>query len=195
MISRSYDSASKGSDVGNEYPCLRACDGFFPVFGQSAASIEPCEGALDDPPSRNDFESFSRVGTLDDLDGPVADFRKSAAQFGTSVTAIRKNMQQIRMRTTDGVEHFRCLVPVLNPALRTTSPTMKPRVSVMIWRLRPLIRSPIARQANRIFAERGHHSPKHRRFPLFLWFDYQQRPQPDEGFCRAFPAPSPPEYG
>jgi len=30
-------------------------------FSQSSASVEPCEGALDDPSSGNDFEAFSRV--------------------------------------------------------------------------------------------------------------------------------------
>ena len=30
-------------------PCGGALDGIFEVFGEATVSIEPCEGALDDP--------------------------------------------------------------------------------------------------------------------------------------------------
>src|SRR5665647_3638641 len=39
----------------------------FPVFGKPAATIEPRNGALDDPSTRQNDEAFGPIGTLDDF--------------------------------------------------------------------------------------------------------------------------------
>ena len=43
------------------------------VLGEATVAIEPSQNALDDPSARQDFDAVSGVGSLDDLDGPLAD--------------------------------------------------------------------------------------------------------------------------
>ena len=40
-------------------------------------------------------------GTLDDLDGPVADFVESGVELGAAVGAVGKDMPQPRMKISD----------------------------------------------------------------------------------------------
>ena len=53
-----------------EDPGDGAFDGGLEVFGETAATVQPGEGALDDPATREEFEPLSGVGSLDDLDDP-----------------------------------------------------------------------------------------------------------------------------
>ena len=133
----------------------------FPIFGQSPAAVEPCEGALDDPSSGNDFEAFRSVEALDDLDCPVTDAFKSVAQLWSGITAIRKDMAQVWMGIPDGFQHFRCAITVLNTGAMHDQPNHKPE----------RVGDNVALAALGFLARR--HSPKCHRFPLFLWSGYQ----------------------
>ena len=44
----------------------------FPVLGETAAAVEPCDGALDDPAFGFDDKAFGVVGALDDFDDQAA---------------------------------------------------------------------------------------------------------------------------
>jgi hypothetical protein len=61
-------------DVRDENPGRCAGNGRFEVLGQSAASSEPGECALDEPSSRQNFETIGAIRTLDDFEGhlPIA---------------------------------------------------------------------------------------------------------------------------
>lgn len=63
-----------------------------PVFRQAAASPKPCEGALDDPSPRQDFEAFGGIRSFDDLDGPVAMAGGRVAQFLPGIATIGEDM-------------------------------------------------------------------------------------------------------
>lgn len=78
----------------DEEPDLGAGDDLLPILGQAPASAEPCEGALDDPSLRQHFEACRGVGTLDDLQAPVADFVELIAQLGTAIGIVGKEMTQ-----------------------------------------------------------------------------------------------------
>ena len=43
------------------------------VLGEAAVAIEPSQNALDHPWVRQDFEALGGFGSLDDLDGRLAD--------------------------------------------------------------------------------------------------------------------------
>jgi hypothetical protein len=89
------------ANVGDEEPGFGAGDGFLPILGHSTAASKPCEGALYDPSAArqwfafkpregagDDFEASGRVGTLDDLDCPFADFVQGISQLWPAVAAI-----------------------------------------------------------------------------------------------------------
>lgn len=61
------------SDVRDKNPSFSAGDGFLPIFRQAATSVQPGEGALDDPPSRQHLKALHGVRAFDDLDGPSAE--------------------------------------------------------------------------------------------------------------------------
>jgi len=53
------------------------------ILGETAASIEPCEGSLDNPPAWQDFETFGRIRPLHDRDGkPGNAFASASRNFG-----------------------------------------------------------------------------------------------------------------
>ena len=49
-----------------------ASDASFEVFGEATVAIEPREGTLDDPATRDKVKAFRGVRTVDDLERPVA---------------------------------------------------------------------------------------------------------------------------
>jgi len=81
-------------------------------FGQSAASTEPCEGSLDDPAAGQHLEALGRMGTLDDLHCPVADLAQGAAQLGSGISAVEKDMTQPRESLADGFQHIGRTIPI-----------------------------------------------------------------------------------
>jgi len=49
---------------------------------QSAATAEPCEGALHDPSARQHLKAFCSFGSLDDLQRPAPEVDKGPRSFG-----------------------------------------------------------------------------------------------------------------
>ena len=64
------------------------------VLGETAVSVEPCQGSFDDPAARQKFEALCVVGALDDLDGPLADAAQGIAELVASITAIGEQVSQ-----------------------------------------------------------------------------------------------------
>lgn len=85
-----------------------------PSLGKPAASVDPCEGALNDPTPGQDFETFGGIGPFDDFDGPFAVALERIAQFVARITAIGKDMPQPREAVTQSFQHDRRTVPVLD---------------------------------------------------------------------------------
>ena len=61
------------SDVCYENPSFSAGDGFLPIFRQAATSVQPGEGTLDDPASRQDLKARCGVRAFNDLNGPSSE--------------------------------------------------------------------------------------------------------------------------
>ena len=78
------------------------------VFSQSLASrtaaVQPRYGAFDDPSARQHLKSCGRVGSLDDLDGPVTMTLEGIAQFAARIAAIGEDMAQPWKPVADGLE-------------------------------------------------------------------------------------------
>ena len=100
--------------MGDEDPSLGGGDGFLPVLGQAAASSQPCEGSFDDPSARQDLEALGGIGSLDDLDPPVAGAPQRLPQLRAGVAAVGEDVAQPGPAGADGFEHGRRAVAVLN---------------------------------------------------------------------------------
>lgn len=92
-------------DRGDEQPCGCRCDGLLEVFGEAAVSLEPGEGSFDDPASRQHLEAFCGIGSLDDLDGPLADAAQGVLEFVAGIASVREHMTQPREAADDFGEH------------------------------------------------------------------------------------------
>jgi hypothetical protein len=108
------DAPCEDADVGDEYPCLCAGDGFLPILGEPSASPEPGKGAFDHPASRQQFEALGDVGAFDDLQFPVADPGQCVAQFGAGIAAIGEHVAQPGKAGADGLKHSGGTVPILH---------------------------------------------------------------------------------
>jgi hypothetical protein len=86
----------------------------FKVFGEASVAIEPSESPLDDPAPRQDDKAADGIGTLDDLDGPVADFVESGVELGAAVGAVGKDMPQPRMEISDLGQDQWCAIAILD---------------------------------------------------------------------------------
>ena len=64
----------------------------FEVFGETAVAVQPCEGAFDDPAAGQDNEALGAVGTLDYLDGPIADFGERGFELAARIATISEHM-------------------------------------------------------------------------------------------------------
>ena len=91
MISRFYQEAGYAPDMGDEQPALGAGDGAFPVLGQSAASAEPGEGALNHPATGEHLEYRGRIGAFHDLHGPAPDFLQRGLQLRPRIAAVSED--------------------------------------------------------------------------------------------------------
>ena len=87
---------------------------FSSVPGHATTASEPGEGALDHPPSGDDFKADRGVGALDDLNGPATDLPGRPAQLGPAIAAIGEDMAQKRVSFGDGRQHFGRSIPTLN---------------------------------------------------------------------------------
>ena len=84
----------------------------FKVFGKASVSIEPSEGALDNPAPRQDDKAADGIGAFDDLDGPLADFVEGGIELGPAEGAVGKDMPQPRIETPDSGQNERCAIAV-----------------------------------------------------------------------------------
>jgi hypothetical protein len=71
---------------------LGAFDGRFEVFGEAAIAIEPGDGALDDPSSRQRLEALAGVGAPDDVEGPGAKLGEGLAKLAAGIAAVGEDM-------------------------------------------------------------------------------------------------------
>ena len=99
----------------------------FKVFGEASVAIEPSESTLDNPAPRQDDKAADGIGTLDDLDSPLADFGESGVELGAAVGAVGKDMSQLRMETSDRGQDQWCATWM--SASWTTAATSRPLVS------------------------------------------------------------------
>jgi len=79
---------------------------------------------------------LGRVGSLDDLDGPVTLTLEGIAQFAARIAAIGEDVAQPWKPVADGLEQRRGSVAILH--IGRMAKSMMPSVSVTMWRLRPL---------------------------------------------------------
>src|SRR5215210_6603902 len=91
-IAISCEPAGEEPDAGDESPGAGAFDCFLPVLGKAAAPAEPGECAFDDPSARQHLKSSGRVGSLDDLDGPVPMPLEGIAQFAARIAALGEDV-------------------------------------------------------------------------------------------------------
>ena len=102
MIAWLCDAPDEELDGSDEQPCGCRGDGLLEVLGETAVAIEPCEGALDDPTARQKLEApsaklrtcFGGIGSLDDLDAPLA---KAAQRSPELVPGPSAALQALRI--------------------------------------------------------------------------------------------------
>ena len=104
--------------MGDVNPCLGRGDGGFPVFGETPASAEPCEGAFHDPSAGDDLEAFRGIGSCDDLERPISEFGERASELGSGIAAIGKDVAQPGTGAADCAENGRRESPTAGPDSR-----------------------------------------------------------------------------
>lgn len=86
----------------DEDPGDGAFEGGFEVLGEPAATAEPSEGTFHNPATRQQFEGvFGGVGSLDDLEGPLAKLGHGGAQLAAGIAAIGEDVAQQAVRKRD----------------------------------------------------------------------------------------------
>src|SRR5215212_6169489 len=87
---------------------------FSQFLGEASAPAEPGECAFDDPSARQHLKSLGRVGSLDDLDGPVTLPLEGIAQLAARIAAIGEEVAQPWKPVADGLEQGRGSVSILH---------------------------------------------------------------------------------
>ena len=139
---RSSEPAREQLDRSKIEPGLTAGDGRLKVFGEAAVAVEPGKGSLDHPAAWQEVETGA-IGPLDDLDPPPAMSSQRRCQLVAGIAAIGKDMAQTWRNQGNGwrIEASRLGAPSRSwmSAAWICAATRCPAVSVMMWRLRPLI--------------------------------------------------------
>src|SRR3954471_16210629 len=78
------------------------------VFSQSSARRRHR------PSARQHLKAFGRVGSLDDLNGPVTLPLEGVAQFAARIASIGEDVAQPWKPVADGLEQRRCSVSILH---------------------------------------------------------------------------------
>jgi hypothetical protein len=87
----------------------------FPVLGEAAASVEPSDGALDDPALGFHDEAFDGVGTSDDLDLEVRhDHCDAAVEDRAGIGTVCEQLPQKGKLSEQGGQQQHTAVTVLN---------------------------------------------------------------------------------
>ena len=123
---------------------------------QSSARLrQPCEGALHTPSSRQNLEAFSGIGSFHGPDGPAPDADQRLAQFRSGITFIGKDVAQLRGLAMEPGKDTGRPIAGLNIGrmnAQCDQATRRPQVSVMMWRLRPLIFLPASKPERDVFS-------------------------------------------
>jgi hypothetical protein len=86
-----------------------------PVLGKSATSIEPADGAFDDPALRLDDEALGVVATPDDIDCQLGqDLGDAVAEDRSGIGAVGKQLAQERELSEQGGQQQHATVAVLH---------------------------------------------------------------------------------
>ena len=87
----------------------------FPIFGQPAATIQPGNGALDDPTFGQHHKSFGLIGALDDFSFEMGqDFRQGGAEFRPLIATVGKQLFQERIHPEQGRKKQDAAIAILD---------------------------------------------------------------------------------
>jgi hypothetical protein len=86
-----------------------------PVFGEPAASVEPCQGAFDNPAFGKNDKALCRIGSFDDLDFKLRhDPGQTFVKDRPSIGAVSEEFLQEWEHAENGGEQQDATVAVLN---------------------------------------------------------------------------------
>ncbi len=86
-----------------------------PIFSQAATSIEPADGALDDPALRLDNKAFRVVATPDDLGHEVGhDMSDAVGEDPPSIGAVREQLAQEGELSEQGGQQQHTTIAILH---------------------------------------------------------------------------------
>jgi hypothetical protein len=118
--SRCRDKAATGQSPneklqrGEVEPRLGASDGCFEVFGKAAVTIEPGEGAFDDPAAGKASKTDGVSPARHDLNGPAAEFGERVHQLVAGISAVGEEVAQPRKEVVNGRDDERSTIAVLH---------------------------------------------------------------------------------
>ena len=85
------------------------------ILGEAAASIEPCEGSLDNPSARQYLKSRGGVGSLHNRDGkPRQCLRQRVTEFRTLISTVGEQFLKERIKAEHGGHDIHPSVTVLD---------------------------------------------------------------------------------
>ena len=103
------------SDRGETQECQGIAGEVFEVLGQSPASVEPGEGAFDNPTLWENLEAFGVIRPFDDFDFEVRKrFGQSLLKDRPLISAIGEELLQKRIHAEQGRDNEHASVAVLN---------------------------------------------------------------------------------
>ena len=87
----------------------------FPILGEPATTVEPGDGALDDPALGKDRESFRMIGALDNFGFKVGqDARQAVVEPRPLIGRVGKELLQERIPLKHGGKQYDAAVAVLD---------------------------------------------------------------------------------
>ena len=103
------------ADRGETQECQGIAGEVFKVLGQSPASVEPGEGAFDNPTLWENLEAFGVIRPFDDFDFEVwKRFGRSLLKDRPLISAIGEELLQKRIHAEQGRENEQAAVAILN---------------------------------------------------------------------------------
>ncbi len=114
LISSSCDPSNEKLDACDHKPSLCTGDGGFEILGEPAIVTEPGEGALHHPSPGQELEALRGIGTLDDLQRPLAKLLQRLLELRSGIGTVGDDMAQPGKRRADRSRQQRRAVAVLN---------------------------------------------------------------------------------
>ena len=103
------------ADRGETQECQGIAGEVFKVLGQSPASVEPGEGAFDNPTPWQNLEAFGVIRPFDNFDLEVRKrFGQSLLKDRPLISAIGEELLQKRIHAEQGRENEHASIAVLN---------------------------------------------------------------------------------